>query len=240
LRESFGAVRIRAPIFAASEGVVAIPLADDMAGGVPALASSFFEFRPLDAANDRTLLVDELDLGRRYELILTSPGGMYRYLIGDLVEVDGVYEKCPTIRFVARKGRTSSLTGEKLTEAQVEDAVARACARLGRPPLFWLLSPVVDARPSYVLCLEWPVVPASHDAEALACAVDAELGGLNVEYEAKRTSDRLGPVAAMVVASGEFERLQAEGLSNDRATNFKLPHLASQPLHLRLRSASCG
>jgi hypothetical protein len=237
LREQFGPVRIRAPIFAASEGVVAIPLADEMAGGVPALASSFFEFRPHDDGGTRTLLVDELEPGGRYELVLTSPAGMYRYLIGDIVEVEGRYQACPTIRFVARKGRTSSLTGEKLTELQVEDAVASACARVGRSPMFWVLSPLLAALPSYVLCVEWGPDPAPPEmAAALARSVDEELAALNVEYRAKRTSDRLGPVTAVETGPGEFERLQASGLSGNRAANFKLPHLASEPLHASMRA----
>lgn len=237
LREHFGPVRIRAPIFAASEGVVAIPLADEMAGGVPALASTFFEFRPLDETGNRTLLVDELEPGGRYELVLSSPAGMYRYLIGDIVEVEGRYESCPTIRFVARKGRTSSLTGEKLTELQVEDAVARASAEIGRAPMFWVLSPLLSARPSYVLCVEWGPDPAPPEAGlALARSVDEELARLNVEYRSKRSSDRLGPVTLVETGPGEFERLQAGGLSDGRAANFKLPHLASEPLHERLRA----
>jgi hypothetical protein len=237
LHEQFGPVRIRAPIFAASEGVVAIPLADDMAGGVPALASSFFEFRPLEDSGMRTLLVDELEPGARYELVLTSPAGMYRYLIGDIVEVEGRYQACPTIRFVARKGRTSSLTGEKLTELQVEDAVGRASARVGHAPMFWLLSPALAARPSYVLCVDWGAHAAEPEIGAqLALSVDQELARLNVEYRAKRESDRLGPVALVETMPGEFERLQAGGLSGARAVNFKLPHLAAEPVHERMRA----
>jgi GH3 auxin-responsive promoter len=236
LHEQFGPVRIRAPIFAASEGVVAIPLADEMAGGVPALASSFFEFRPLEDSA-RTLLVDELEPGARYELVLTSPAGMYRYLIGDIVEVEGRYQACPTIRFVARKGRTSSLTGEKLTELQVEDAVARASARVGCAPMFWLLSPAIAARPSYVLCVDWGALAAAPEVGALlARSVDEELARLNVEYRAKRDSDRLGPVALLETVPGEFERLQAGGLSGGRAANYKLPHLASEPVHETMRA----
>lgn len=235
LQEQFGPVRIRAPIFAASEGVVAIPLADEMAGGVPALSSSFFEFLPLDADGTNTLLVDELEPGGRYELVLTSPAGMYRYLIGDIVEAEGRFEACPTIRFVARKGRTSSLTGEKLTELQVEDAVARATAHLGRAPMFWVLSPQMAARPFYVLSVEWSAPAPSELVLALAREVDGALSALNVEYRAKRTSDRLGPVVVQETAAGEFERLQASGLSGTRAANFKLPHLAAEPLHHRLK-----
>jgi hypothetical protein len=239
LQELFGPVRLRAPIFAASEGVIAIPLADDMAGGVPAVSSTFLEFRPLDETGDRTYLLDELDQGARYELILTAPNGMFRYLIGDIVEVEGRFGKCPTLRFVARKGRTSSLTGEKLTELQVEDAVRRASSALGMSPLFWLLSAKFGALPCYVLSVEWggQGAPRAHRGAHLAAQVDRELGQLNVEYSAKRDSDRLGPIELQEVATGEFERLQARGLSGRGAANFKLPHLSGEPLHESLKGS---
>jgi hypothetical protein len=233
LYENYGDVRIRAPIFAASEGVIAIPLADEMLGGVPALGATFFEFIPLGESGDRTLLLHELEEGQRYLLVMTSPSGMYRYRIGDVIEVDGRFEGCPTFHFVARDGRTCSLTGEKLTELQVEQAVANACERLELSPMFWLLSPVLDALPYYVLSIEWGrEKPAK--AEELARAVDQQLHELNVEYRAKRESDRLGPVKLRTVASGQFEGLQARGLSSKRAANFKLPHLAKDPLHEEL------
>jgi hypothetical protein len=236
LREAFGPVRIRAPIFAASEGVIAIPLRDEHRGGVLALESTFFEFRPLGETGDRTVLADELELGKTYELILTAPTGMFRYLIGDLVEVDGREGACPTITFLARKGRTSSLTGEKLTELQVELAVVGAAEKLGARPLHFVLSPEIAKVPSYVLVLEWsrPPPPIQVAAE-FARAVDQRLKELNVEYEAKRSSERLGPIRAREVAPGEFERLQAAGLSGGQAANFKLPHLASAKVHGELR-----
>ncbi len=234
LRECYGDdVRIRAPIFAASEGVIAIPLADEMLGGVPALSATFFEFIPLGESGERTLLLHELEVGERYLLLMTSPSGMYRYRIGDVVEVDGVYGNCPTIHFVARDGRTSSLTGEKLTEMQVEEAVASVCERLRILPMFWLLSPVLEARPYYVLSVEWGS-ERPENAKAFAEAVDAELCKLNIEYRSKRESDRLGSVVLKTVAPGEFAALQARGLSSKSAANFKLPHLTSKALHEEL------
>ena len=237
LRMAFGDVRIRAPIFAASEGVVAIPLSDADLGGVPAIESSFFEFLPAPFDGTDTLLLHELEQGATYELVLTSPTGMARYRIGDLVRVDGRYGGAagaiPTFHFLSRKGRTSSVTGEKLTELQVEEAVSSAARRVGAQPIHFLLSAQVDALPYYVLSVDLGPGDGAV-AVALALAVDEQLAALNIEYKAKRTSDRLGPIRARRVRQGAFERLQAGGLSGGGAINFKLSHLSADPVHERL------
>ena len=57
---------------------------------------------------------------------MTTGSGLYRYRTGDLVEVgtDG-----RAIRFIGRTGNVSDLVGEKLSEAQVTRAFAKAGAR---------------------------------------------------------------------------------------------------------------
>jgi hypothetical protein len=237
LRGAFGEVRIRAPIFAASEGVVAIPLADADLGGAPAIESSFFEFLPEPFDGGDTLLLHELEDGQRYELVLTAPTGMTRYRIGDLVEVDGRVGKTPTFHFLARKGRTSSLTGEKLTELQVEESVSAVARELGAQPVHFLLSAHFDALPYYVLSVDFGTAPPSDTLTRFATRVDEELQRRNIEYEAKRGSSRLGPVRLRRVRAGEFERLQAGGLSGGGAVNFKLAHLTSDPVHQHLVEA---
>jgi hypothetical protein len=239
LKRAFGdEVRIRAPIFAASEGVVAIPLADADLGGAPAIESSFFEFLPEAGSGTDTLLLHELEEGRRYELVLSAPTGMTRYRIGDLIEVDGRVGRTPSFHFLARKGRTSSLTGEKLTELQVEESVSQVAERLAARPVHFLLSAHFDALPYYVLSLDFgaqvPQPAVLADFERL---VDEALGERNIEYRAKRESARLGPVRLQRVRPGEFERLQAGGLSGGGAINYKLAHLSSEPIHRHLVEA---
>ncbi|MEO6951022.1 MAG: GH3 auxin-responsive promoter family protein [Polyangia bacterium] len=244
LRAAFGDVRIRAPIYAASEGVVALPLADADLGGAPAVESTFFEFLPEPFDGTSTLLLHELQQGKRYELIFTSPTGMTRYRIGDLVQVDGLANGTPTFHFLARKGRTSSVTGEKLTELQVEQAVSNACSRLHLSPVHFMLSPQIEALPYYVLSVDFGTglgtgLGAGLGADTaavsqLAAAVDEQLMQLNVEYEAKRSSARLGPLVLRRCKRGSFEALQASGLSGGGAVNFKLSHLTGEPVHERL------
>jgi hypothetical protein len=63
-------------------------------------------------------LVGELRDGETYDLIITTPGGLIRYDIGDQVRCTGHVGPTPMLRFVGRAGGTD-LVGEKLTDAFV-------------------------------------------------------------------------------------------------------------------------
>ena len=51
----------------------------------------FFEFIPLVNTDSNepktTLLAKEIKVGEMYEIIVTTPGGLYRYRMGDIVKV---------------------------------------------------------------------------------------------------------------------------------------------------------
>ena len=47
--------------------------------------------------NPDTLLMDEVEVGKRYEIVLTTTLGLYRYRLGDVIEIVGFHERCPVI-----------------------------------------------------------------------------------------------------------------------------------------------
>jgi hypothetical protein len=170
-----------------------LALAPDVAGGLAPLHHTFFEFvdeTAWNAGRRDTQLVGELETGRRYQVVVTTAGGLYRYAMNDLVEVTGAHRGTPLLRFVQKGRGVTNLTGEKLYESQVIDAVQQAAAAHGLHPAFFLM--VADeAAQRYRLFVETsrPVAPAVESA--IIEAVDAELAARNLEYEAKRESGRL-------------------------------------------------
>ena len=77
--------------------------------------SHFFEFLSLD--DNRIYNASEMEINKKYELIITTSGGLYRYCIGDIIEVIFIENNVPYIKFVGRKGAVSDLFGEKLEES---------------------------------------------------------------------------------------------------------------------------
>ena len=49
-----------------------------------------------------TLLMDEVEVGQRYEIAITTTSGFYRYRLGDVVEVVDFIEFCPVFTVMYR------------------------------------------------------------------------------------------------------------------------------------------
>ena len=153
----------------ATEAFTSIPLWHRPAAAV-AIRSHFFEFieEHADAATARPRLVHELEIGGRYEVMLTTAGGLYRYRTGDCVAVVDHTESCPLIRFEGRCDGTSDLVGEKLSSAQVESVLHSLWLRLGQRPSFALLTTVASQPPRYRLYLQSRNIDADRLAGAAA------------------------------------------------------------------------
>lgn len=68
---------------------------------------AFFEFIPVehsDEPNPNTRFVDQLEPGQAYELVITNLSGLFRYKLGDVVEVVGYNKHAPVVRFCYRYG----------------------------------------------------------------------------------------------------------------------------------------
>src|SRR5262249_35205246 len=101
----------------ATEAFISFPFQD----GESALSatSHFFEFEEL-RAEACVRLAHQVEAGKRYVLIVTTSGGLYRYRLGDIVEVTGFVRTCPLLHFIGKEDRIVDLRGEKLNEAFVE------------------------------------------------------------------------------------------------------------------------
>ena len=168
----------------ATEGVVTVPDAE----GRPVLAgdSGFFEF--LDVAG-RCLLPGELRAGERYEVVMTTSGGLYRYRIGDLVECEASHGAAgPVLRFIGRAGLSSDLVGEKLSEQFVAECLASLTG-------FRMLVRAAGPQPGYALVVDRLQVGEAAD---LAEVVERRLS-VNPQYEYARRMGQLRPLSVYCV-----------------------------------------
>lgn len=166
--------------------------------GWPTIETHFFEFIERDRwdrGEPEFLTVDRLRKGADYYIVVTTPSGLYRYFINDLVRVRGFLHRTPLLQFLQKGKGVTNITGEKLYEAQVLAAVRGATAAIGYSARFMMMLADEESR-AYRLYVE-PDRPAAVPAEELARAVDARLSELNIEYAAKRESERIGPIRAL-------------------------------------------
>jgi hypothetical protein len=187
-----------------------LALETETPGGLPPLHHHFFEFVRQDdqgRADADYLGLADLVEGERYYVLVTTAAGLYRYFMNDIVEVTGRFRRTPLLRFVQKGRGVTSLTGEKLYEAQVLDAVLTAARQRGLPLAFFQLI-ADEAASGYHLYIE-----TDSDGEAawrgLGDAVDRRLGELNIEYRSKRASARLAPLVVSRLRAGSADAYKA-------------------------------
>ena len=110
--------------YVCSEATVAVPLREDDPACMLLPFGGFYEFIPVEegAAAD-PLLMNQLETGKEYELVVTNLSGFYRYRLGDVIRVTGYNHECPMIVFSYRKNQLISMYGEKVTETVLRSAV---------------------------------------------------------------------------------------------------------------------
>jgi hypothetical protein len=190
VRELFPGVEIQGKGLLATEGCVSFPLVGRPAP-VLAVRSHFFEFKEPGESGARCRLAHELDRGGRYEVVLTTAGGLYRYQLRDEVEVVGFEQHCPLLRFMGKADRTSDLVGEKLGEPHVRAVLDRVFAAHGLTPRFALLVPVEGRPACYCLYVQAP--GRSMYPHTLSTALQAGLEE-NPHYAYAVRLGQLGPV----------------------------------------------
>jgi hypothetical protein len=198
LREFFPGVEIQGKGLLATEGCVSFPLVGRQAP-VLAIRSHFFEFKERGDPGGGCRLAHQLDRGGRYEVVLTTGGGLYRYQLRDEVEVVGFEQQCPLLRFLGKADRTSDLVGEKLAEPHVRAVLDRVLAAHGLAPRFALLVPVEGRPARYRLYLQAPGPP--FHLGGLSTALQAGLEE-NPHYAYAVRLGQLGPVEVQLLDPG--------------------------------------
>jgi len=208
----------------ATEGVVTIPQ-HDAPGPVPAVRSHFFEFVPAEGGDSVGL--EALADGGRYDVVLTTSGGLYRYRLHDRVEVVGRWRGVPCLRFVGTTDRVSDHVGEKLHAEHAQRVLDRVLPAHDVAPSFAMLGLERGDPPAYTLFVESRAPAAQLDAAGRA--VDAALRD-NYHYDYARRLGQLGPLRVFRVADGAQATYQARCVAQgQRAGDVKPTPLHATP-----------
>ena len=194
---------------------------------LPTLLDTVFEFVERGAWEEGSgdfLSLHELDDGREYYIFITTPEGLYRYDMNDIIRVTGKVNETPTLEFVQKGKGVTNITGEKLHEAQVLDAVLAVLEESGAQSNFFvMLADQTSAR--YTLFIEMQQPPGGIDA-AISNDLDGRLRASNIEYDGKRGSGRLSPLIVRELRAGTGEEYRRSRIAGGRRdAQFKFLHL---------------
>lgn len=206
-------------VYPASEGFIATQ-DSEAAFGLRLMtdAGLFFEFLPMRDYNpdnlallgQRTVPLEGVKAGENYALVLTTPAGLCRYLIGDVVRF--VSTDVPRLVYVGRTALQLSAFGEHVIEKELTDSLLAVCQRHGWTIVNFHVAPLFgdSAAGQRRGRHEWwvelrPYTQETPTGPVLAAELDTELKRLNDDYEAKRNGGGLEPPVVKLVMPGVFE-----------------------------------
>lgn len=173
------------PIFArgvaASEGFFSDAFELNNFNSVIIPDTNFYEFIEVTDGEpdlDNLKLLDELEIGKKYELVITNLSGFYRYRMKDVFLITGKYNNTPTIEYQYRADKTVSLMGEKTTEIALRRAAEDTAKECGFDLIDCSVYPDTD-NTRYVYLMEIAKVPKGLTKEVLRDSLEANLAKAN-------------------------------------------------------------
>jgi hypothetical protein len=189
LMELFPGIAFQGKGLLATEACVTFPVYDENMNNryFPALTSHFFEFEHLETKEIKRL--HELEINCRYEVIVTTGGGFYRYRLNDTVKCYEYANGLPLLSFEGKNNLVSDIAGEKLHENHVQQVLQDIFNELKIESTFHFLAPEIAGKPPfYTLFIK---TNSKFNQEELQKCLDAGLNK-NFHYRHCRVIDQLG------------------------------------------------
>ncbi len=148
----------------------------------------FYEFIPMEefgSDKQRFLTIAEVEVGKNYAMVITTNGGLWRYIIGDTVR----FTSTDPHRIVV-SGRTKhyiNAFGEELVIENAEEALKIACERTNARVSEYTAGPVFmqqKEKGAHEWMIEFDQEPENF--ELFISVLDQSLQNINSDYEAKR------------------------------------------------------
>ncbi|KAJ4816205.1 Auxin-responsive GH3 family protein [Rhynchospora pubera] len=194
----------------------------------------YFEFIPIEESYGKVTgnIVDlaDVEVGKEYELVITTYSGLWRYRVGDVLLVTGFHNTAPQFRFIRRKNCILSIEYDKTDETELQKGVERA-AELIKPYGAGIVdytsrNDITTIPGHYVIYWELLVKDGGKWPEKDVldkCCLEME-EELNSVYWQCRTSDIISPLEIRVLRSGTFEELMDCAISRGASINqYKTP-----------------
>ncbi|KAG5535557.1 hypothetical protein RHGRI_023354 [Rhododendron griersonianum] len=204
---------------------------------------AYFEFLPHDPAaappsssdSPPPKLVDlaDVDVGKEYELIITTYSGLCRYRVGDILRVTAFHNAAPQFKFIRRKNVLLSIDSDKTDEAELQTAIDSASLLLKHTRIVEYTS-YADTKtiPGHYV-IYWELMgkdPANSPSEEVLeqCCLAMEESFNSVYRQGRVADNSIGPLEIRVVENGTFEELMDYAISRGASINqYKVPRCVS-------------
>jgi hypothetical protein len=190
----------------------------------------FYEFMPIEEYgkdNPKTIGLNKVQLNVNYAPVISTNGGLWRYLVGDTVQFTSLNPF--KIKVSGRLKHFINAFGEEIIVDNTDKAITIACEQTGAVVTDYTAAPVYfsdNSNGAHEWLIEFEKMP--DDFNGFIFELDTALKNLNSDYEAKRYKDiALRKPLVKIMKPGTFTAwLKSKGklggqhkvprLSNDR------------------------
>ncbi|KAJ3683718.1 hypothetical protein LUZ60_013945 [Juncus effusus] len=192
------------------------------------------EEKGVDIFKDKVVDLVDVTVGRYYEIVVTTFAGLYRYRVGDVLQVTGFHNNAPQFKFICRRNVILSIDSDKTNEEDLHKSITVAKMLLHKQNYILIeYTSYVDTStmPGHYV-LFWEIKYMSEKEEDSVdykelierCCFEVE-NSLDYVYRRCRSHDRsVGPLEIRMVESGTFEALMDLLISQGSSINqYKTP-----------------
>jgi hypothetical protein len=151
----------------------------------------FYEFMPVEEYgkdHPQTLQLDQVEEGVNYAPVITTTGGLWRYLLGDTIQFTSLNPF--RVKVSGRLKHFINAFGEEVIVDNSDKAIAIACEKTGAVVRDYSAAPIffsAQENGAHEWLIEFEKEPGSLDA--FTASLDQALQTVNSDYEAKRYKD---------------------------------------------------
>ncbi|MFN2457013.1 MAG: GH3 auxin-responsive promoter family protein [Chitinophagaceae bacterium] len=192
----------------------------------------YYEFLPAEQQGNHgteTVLLKDVEIGKHYAPVISTNGGLWRYLLGDTIQFTSVEPY--RLKVSGRLKHYINAFGEEVIVDNADKAIASASEKTGAVVVDYTVAPIYfsgKGNGAHEWLIEFEEQP--QDQQQFIYELDAALKNINSDYEAKRYKDiALRMPVVQAIPNGTFTNwLKSKGklggqhkvprLSNDRDT----------------------
>ena len=193
----------------------------------------FYEFMPIEEYGKKqpiTYGLNKVELGKNYAIVISTNGGLWRYLVGDTIQFVSLFPF--RIKVSGRLKQFINAFGEELIADNSDKAISETCNSLGLSIKDYTAAPIYmsdEGKGAHEWMIEFDEDPINMDEFSII--LDRNLQAINSDYEAKRHKNiALGLPHVTAVSKGCFhEWLKQKGKLGGQ---HKVPRLSNERVYV--------
>lgn len=199
---------------------------------------AYFEFIPQEQhssdtninSNPELINLVDVEVGKEYEIVITTYAGLYRYQVGDILRCTGFHNSAPEFKFLKRKNVVLSIDADKTDEFELQRAINNVSQILEQSKIglvdYTSQASTKEIPGHYVIYMELMVKESGNslsDEVMSQCCIAIE-NSFNFLYRKFRGNKSIGPLEIRVVKKGTFQELIEQAVSRGASVSqYKVP-----------------